>query len=165
MSAATSWAAPLHREFLDLTHLAKRWDQRFESASGTYPTLEFATRFTAFTERVEAAKQRAIGAGSSISYDFRRLAEGMRAPRFFPEDRLESMAKRRETFKPYRPGSFGSDIPWGALLDGLISDLERGERMLYGKVIADAPTTPPTPNPGVPGNPTWPGGPRPTPLP
>jgi hypothetical protein len=157
----------LHREFTDLITKALAWDQTFEAATGTYPTTEFAAGYRAFTDRVLRAQKQGAQLGSIVSYDFANLAKhdmwfkytGATA---IPLPQLDRMAKNRTPFAPY--SGIGS-TPWGSLLDGLISDLRRGERMLYAKLVTMAPTTPSTPNPGVPGS-TYPGtGPRPTPIP
>lgn len=156
-----------HREFADLVVLAKRWDQRFESATGTYPTYDFAANYRAFTDRVLGAQKHAKELGSIVSYDFSNVASSLWSnyvsATTFTQSRLENMAKRHETFKPY---SGGMSTPWGSLLDGIVNDLQRGERMLYAKLLTTPPSTPSNPNNGVPtypSTPTYPG--TPTPLP
>lgn len=158
----------LHHEFSELIVLSKRWDQRLETATGTYPTREFAAGYQSFTDRLLGAQKQADAASYLVGSEFDTVANQLRSHHvqmtWSVQNTLNRMAERRETFKPYS-GSLGANIPWGNLLDGMISDLQRGERLLYAKLLTSQPGVPATPNPGVPSTPTWPGAPRPTPLP
>lgn len=152
--------ANLHRDFRELAITAQSWDHTFETATGTYPTHEFVANFRGFGDRLEHARKRAKGYGLSELGNMALLR--LRLP-VSATSTLKYMADERVTFKPTMVGG----AAWSSMLDQLVTDLVRGERLLYARLLTMEPTQPKVPNTG-PGGPRQPHpgtGPRPTPIP
>jgi hypothetical protein len=165
ITLAMATADPLarqHREFAELALAARAWDQTFEAAIGTYPTEQFVTGYRSFSERLDRIA--AWAWNSELGSPLFDVGYQLRIGRPNALPTLENMARTKATFQPF--AGTGSQLPWPSLLDGVVAQLRRGERILAAQLQARQPYLPPAPNPGVPGVPGQdPFQPAPTPIP